>query len=1145
MGIFNSNSLRVISGADGLEFVIIEYQGKPYRISAADFITALGLSSGGGGVDEAALRASLGTLTGATDLGSFLGTTISNSATVKTALQQLETALEAMTADISGQFLGSAATFVALPTPAEASNGDWAVLTSDDGGNTSGIYVYDGTNYSFVMEIADSFTAAANAISPAADDATGAIGATTEYAREDHKHPAQGVSTDVNNILVVGSDGLHLLALDATGFAGNLDTDDDTLQEVAQKFDDYIPGKDRVFAPSTDVVVVTVGKPTAAELKVWNDGLVSPNTDTIIFYTGTITSTDAITYVYHIDKSGIVTLVQAPSTGGGIAEWDASTAYDAGEMVITPSKALVKRTAAGTSTATFDATEAGDWTYIADTANYKDWAANTYYYSGQGVKAPLGRYLERDVAGYTPATFDDVAEVNQWILISQSTISAWAPNTNIVEYQKVQLDDGVFRTTNPSALSSATFDEDIEDYVPVVEDTSYKSLFWSEAFEPSISGQLGYGTVVKDQTSGGYGLKYYDNDDTGAGIVVFSKSLTEEFVLGDSYQIRAIVGKKAVAQSSILRYTDASGNTAEIKIRLNTGVIIANTVVGNVNLTATSQELTRGADGAYQIDMIMSMTGAVGGGFGRIDFAPVLNNDGSSVADATATGGAELIDIQVGAASEFVDEGIETIRVDASASAIALTLGAASGTGNTFLYSLVDKTNEATVAVQVGEDLNSVTDGLFYLSNFDVGTTFMVTDRAVGKWDIAVVGASASDNLARYAIRRVYNTSSPQAPTNITTIDMDFSKGVVGFDTGNFTLDGATSTQVTCNKDGDYVINLQIVGEDAGGSASRLIVELFVDGILIQRSHNTNDNGGLDCTIIAPISLTSGQVIDVELSTSDAETCYVHGFDLFIEELPSQQVALAGMTPVEKLTYAYAGVDVGGYVVPTVVTSGIAKFDLSDAQILVYDPNAMIDYVDNKFTISNSGLYELTSSGYNTVANSRQCSIFVDGTKVAGGSPSTGNSDQTVNWIGTLSAGQEVAFGSNVTSAEDWQGVSMGIKQLPTSTIVPITLATKASASGSVRNIIPGLPAGPFTEGDVVSVVVTEPTANTSLIAVTMTETFSSDYELLVTLLMDATIGLDYDYCVEKTGLNSFEILVRDTLSAGDGVEFSFLAISR
>ena len=53
----------------------------------------------------------------------------------------------------------------------------------------------------------------ADAVSPAAADATGATGFNaTEFAREDHQHPAQGVSADAGNSLSVGADGLHFFS---------------------------------------------------------------------------------------------------------------------------------------------------------------------------------------------------------------------------------------------------------------------------------------------------------------------------------------------------------------------------------------------------------------------------------------------------------------------------------------------------------------------------------------------------------------------------------------------------------------------------------------------------------------------------------------------------------------------------------------------------------------------------------------------------------------------------------------------------------------------------------------------------------------------------------------------------------------------
>lgn len=156
------------------------------------------------------------------DLGTFSGATIPDASTVKGALQALETAVEAI--NITGQYLGSAATFAALPVVdsagVAANNADWAILTADDGANQAGIYAYNGTAFSLVSEIPNSFVMAATVISPAATDATGLVGTSLDYARADHKHPAQGVSADADQMLGVGSDGLHLLKLDPV--AGNL-----------------------------------------------------------------------------------------------------------------------------------------------------------------------------------------------------------------------------------------------------------------------------------------------------------------------------------------------------------------------------------------------------------------------------------------------------------------------------------------------------------------------------------------------------------------------------------------------------------------------------------------------------------------------------------------------------------------------------------------------------------------------------------------------------------------------------------------------------------------------------------------------------------------------------------------------------------
>lgn len=195
----------------------------------------------------------------------------------------------------------------------------------------------------------------ADAVSPAADDAAGAVGAGTEYAREDHKHPAQGVSADAGNSLSVGSDGLHhfeetvtdlefnaatreLEFTDETGTQQNLDLSmvgaDGTNpgakgfapQPGATDNDKFLRGdgtwatpsgsaNDHVFAGETFINPATAGSPTEAEIA----AKVVEN-DVVIFYTGTNVSTDPVTYVFHKDASGNVVTLEKPISIGGLTD---------------------------------------------------------------------------------------------------------------------------------------------------------------------------------------------------------------------------------------------------------------------------------------------------------------------------------------------------------------------------------------------------------------------------------------------------------------------------------------------------------------------------------------------------------------------------------------------------------------------------------------------------------------------------------------------------------------------------------------------------------------------------------------------------------------------------------------------------------
>lgn len=73
-------------------------------------------------------------------------------------------------------------------------------------------------------------------------------------------------------------------------------------------------GEDRVFLSDTSVSPAVSGAPTDAEITT----AAGANTNTVLYYTGSDTSTDVVTYAYWIDNSGSVTQLDSPSAGGSI-----------------------------------------------------------------------------------------------------------------------------------------------------------------------------------------------------------------------------------------------------------------------------------------------------------------------------------------------------------------------------------------------------------------------------------------------------------------------------------------------------------------------------------------------------------------------------------------------------------------------------------------------------------------------------------------------------------------------------------------------------------------------------------------------------------------------------------------------------------
>jgi len=70
-----------------------------------------------------------------------------------------------------------------------------------------------------------------------------------------------------------------------------------------------ISQNDRIFADDTTVNPTITGAPTVAEISTF----AGTNTNVVIYYTGNDTPTDPSTYVFDVDNSGSVTLLEEPS----------------------------------------------------------------------------------------------------------------------------------------------------------------------------------------------------------------------------------------------------------------------------------------------------------------------------------------------------------------------------------------------------------------------------------------------------------------------------------------------------------------------------------------------------------------------------------------------------------------------------------------------------------------------------------------------------------------------------------------------------------------------------------------------------------------------------------------------------------------
>jgi len=138
---------------------------------------------------------------------------------------------------------------------------------------------------------------------------------------------------------------------------------------------------------------------------------------------------------------------------GVIANWASGVYYEIGE-VVTINGTIYRTSTAHTSGGTFDDTEASNFTVLANYTDINTWSATTYYPAGSLVTQGT-RIIKRTAAGTSAATFDNT-EAALWTLVSNDTLSAWAASTYLYAGEMVVFGVRTLRRSG-SGITGATF----------------------------------------------------------------------------------------------------------------------------------------------------------------------------------------------------------------------------------------------------------------------------------------------------------------------------------------------------------------------------------------------------------------------------------------------------------------------------------------------------------------------------------------------------------------------------------------------------------------------------------------------------------------------------------------------------------------
>lgn len=135
-------------------------------------------------------------------------------------------------------------------------------------------------------------------------------------------------------------------------------------------------------------------------------------------------------------------------TTGSIAPWITLSYYEVGEVVVN-NGTIYRTTIAHTAGATFDVTEAGNFTVIANYTDIGFYSASTYYPVGKMIY-DNGRIVTRNTAGISGAVQDNTERLN-WSLVAADVTSYWTASTFYYDGERV-----IYYTTGANLIKSGS-----------------------------------------------------------------------------------------------------------------------------------------------------------------------------------------------------------------------------------------------------------------------------------------------------------------------------------------------------------------------------------------------------------------------------------------------------------------------------------------------------------------------------------------------------------------------------------------------------------------------------------------------------------------------------------------------------------------